>query len=188
MTDPSDHGSTAHQDDMRRGFLFKFSAALVGGLSAIIPVAFGGGFFLTPLLKKKKGGEDGDSFLMVGSTDSLTPGGPPRAFRVSGTKTDAWTTYAEAAIGSVYVSMNEAGNLSAFNATCPHLGCTVNYKADANSYICPCHDSAFKPDGERTNDIPPRPMDSLEVEIRNNTEVWVKFQNFRAGTSEKIPV
>jgi hypothetical protein len=29
-------------------------------------------------------------------------------------------------------------------------------------------------------------MDELEVEIRNETEIWVKFQNFRAGEAEKI--
>jgi hypothetical protein len=31
-------------------------------------------------------------------------------------------------------------------------------------------------------------LDDLVVEIRNGTEVWVKFQNFRAGTHDKIPV
>ncbi len=188
MTEPSESGSTDHQDDKRRGFLFKFSAVAVGGLTAIVPAALGGVFFLTPLLKKKKNDDEGDGFIMVGSTDSLSPGGPPRSFKVSGIKKDAWTTYAEAAIGAVYVSMDEAGELSAFNASCPHLGCTVNYKSETNAYLCPCHDSSFQVDGERTNEIPPRPMDSLDVEVRNETEVWVKFQSFRAGTSEKIPV
>ncbi len=28
-------------------------------------------------------------------------------------------------------------------------------------------------------------MDSLEVEVRNQTEVWVNFQNFPVGTAEK---
>ncbi len=29
-------------------------------------------------------------------------------------------------------------------------------------------------------------MDSLEVEIRNNSEVWVKFQTFDVGTAKKV--
>ena len=33
----------------------------------------------------------------------------------------------------------------------------------------------------------PRGLDELEVEIRNKSEVWVKFRNFRAGVPEKIP-
>jgi hypothetical protein len=31
-------------------------------------------------------------------------------------------------------------------------------------------------------------MDTLEVELRNGTEVWVKFQNFEAGKAKKIAV
>ena len=31
-------------------------------------------------------------------------------------------------------------------------------------------------------------LDGLQVEIRNEKEVWVKFQNFQTGHSEKIPV
>ena len=34
----------------------------------------------------------------------------------------------------------------------------------------------------------PRGLDELEVEIRSDNEIWVKFQNFRAGEKEKIPV
>ena len=42
-------------------------------------------------------------------------------------------------------------------------------------------------DGERTNDIPPRPMDSLDAEVRDG-EIWVKFQKFRAGIHERQAV
>jgi menaquinol-cytochrome c reductase iron-sulfur subunit len=80
------------------------------------------------------------------------------------------------------------GKPSCFNARCPHLGCTVNYKAAEQKYVCPCHDSAFTLDGDRNNDIPPRNMDPLEIEIRNEREVWVKFQNFRAGKEERVPI
>lgn len=189
MTENSPQASETNQDGMRRGFLMKFSAAVVGTIVGLVPAVFGGAFFLTPILKNKKDdGNESDGFVFVGSATSLVPGGPPRAFKVSGVKKDAWTTYSEAAIGAVYVKMDESGNLTSFNASCPHLGCTVNYKADASAFICPCHDSAFTLSGERTNEIPPRPMDALEVQLRDGNEVWVKFQNFRAGTSEKIPV
>lgn len=181
----------APQDDSeRRNFLVKFAAAAVGGIVALVPAIFGGGFVLTPLLTKKATDEaDGsDGFLRVGSVSSLTPGGPPQQFKIVGTKQDAWTTYAETALGAVFVKLDEEGKPSAFNASCPHLGCTVNYKSDQQSYICPCHDSSFSVTGERNNEIPPRNLDALDVEIRNDNEIWVRFQNFRAGTSQKIPV
>jgi Rieske Fe-S protein len=60
---------------------------------------------------------------------------------------------------------------------------------DTNSYLCPCHNSTFALDGKINDpDSPaPRGLDELAVEVRKNGEVWVKFQNYRAGVSEKIP-
>ena len=172
----------------RRSFLSKFAAVIVGGVVGLVPAVLGGGFFLTPLLRKKPEGEESDGFIKLASTESLVAGGPPQAFKVTGTKQDAWTTYAEAALGAVYLRMLDDGTVSAFNAKCTHLGCTVDYKPGIKEYVCPCHDSSFSLEGERTNEIPPRNMDTLEVEVRNDDEVWVKFVNFRAGTADKTPV
>jgi nitrite reductase/ring-hydroxylating ferredoxin subunit len=44
----------------------------------------------------------------------------------------------------VYVGRDERG-LFAVNATCPHLGCTVNHKN--NQFECPCHGSQFDAQG-----------------------------------------
>jgi cytochrome b6-f complex iron-sulfur subunit len=38
-------------------------------------------------------------------------------------------------------------NILAFNATCSHNGCLVNWKKEQKVFICPCHNSAFAPDG-----------------------------------------
>ncbi|MEW4487788.1 Rieske 2Fe-2S domain-containing protein [Thalassoglobus sp. JC818] len=188
MTETHSPDATEQANPPRRNFLVKFAAVLVGGVITAVPLVFGGGFFLNPLLKKKSSDEDSDGFTFIGSTNSLLPGGPPRSYKVTGAKQDAWTTYAETAIGAVYLKMDEDRSVTAFNASCPHLGCTVNYKTDANAFICPCHDSSFNLDGERSNEIPPRGLDTLNVEVRNDNEIWVKFENFRAGTAEKIPV
>lgn len=177
-----------HVDPPRRNFLTKAAAVVVGGLITLVPAVLGGGFFLTPLLKKRTTDEEGDGFIKLGTTESLVAGGAPQIFKVNGTKHDAWTTYAETALGAVYLRKLEDGQVTAFNAKCPHLGCAVAYKTDENKYICPCHDSSFTLEGERTNEIPPRNMDTLEVEVRNGDEVWVRFVNYRAGTAEKTPV
>lgn len=186
VTDPP--AKTPGHEDQRRGFLTKFAAAAFGGLTVAIPAFFAGGFFVSPLLKKKGAKDEFDGYYFVGALSNLSPGGAPQAFKITGTKKDAWTTFGEAALGSVYVHMGPGGELTAFNATCTHLGCKVDYKPDTDVYLCPCHDSSFNLDGERNNEIPPRPMDSLDVEVRNEDQIWVKFENFRAGTSKKIPV
>lgn len=36
-----------------------------------------------------------------------------------------------------------AGNFVAFDAVCPHAGCTVEYDQSAASLVCPCHGSQF---------------------------------------------
>jgi Rieske Fe-S protein len=66
----------------------------------------------------------------------------------------------------------------------------VDYVPARNGFFCPCHNSTFKLDGAIADSKSPSPraMDSLPVEIRGGKEVWVKFQNFRAGLAEKVPV
>ena len=82
--------------------------------------------------------------------------------------------------------------VQACNAVCPHLGCMVGYQESQTRFYCPCHQSAFQPDGKL---IPPsaaaRGLDSLEVRLEagdagGGQRVLVKFQNFRSGIPEKI--
>lgn len=37
------------------------------------------------------------------------------------------------------------GEFKAFNAVCPHAGCTVTYMSSNNQLVCPCHASIFNP-------------------------------------------
>jgi Rieske Fe-S protein len=139
------------------------------------------------LIRKKRGtattGSDG--FVKVTTVAALPPDGSPRPFPVFMDRQDAWNKFPNAEVGAVFLSLQPDGTVRSFNARCPHLGCTINYSPNAKQYICPCHASAFSLDGERTNAVPPRSMDPLQAEIRNSTEVWVQFQSFRAGTSER---
>lgn len=175
----------------RRNFLVEAAAVLIGGVVTLAPLAAGVLFFLTPLRRRSStstgGAEGGSEFVKVGAASALVPDGPPTLFQVIGTKVDAWTTYPQTSLGAVYVRQRSDGGLLAFNARCTHLGCSVSYRPDQQKYVCPCHTSAFNLDGQRTNEIPPRNLDELEVKIVDN-EVWVRFQNFRAGQEEKIPV
>jgi len=38
---------------------------------------------------------------------------------------------------------DENGNLHAFSAVCPHLGCVVRWDACEKTWDCPCHSSRF---------------------------------------------
>jgi menaquinol-cytochrome c reductase iron-sulfur subunit len=182
----------AAASEPRRGFMTRFAAALVGTLVGVIPLLAAGVTFIDPLLRKKRqnGDEDTatDGFLKITTIGSLPADGTPRMFPVIADLQDAWNKFPNTEVGSVYLWQNSEGMVSCFNARCPHLGCTVNFKSDQSAYVCPCHDSAFSLNGERSNDIPPRDMDPLDAEIRNGDEVWVRFQKFRAGIHERQAV
>jgi Rieske Fe-S protein len=175
-------------EEPRRGFLTHFFAAGIGLLVGAVPVVSGLAFFLDPLLRKKAGGS-GDGFLkMPIALDALEINGEPQLVKIEMGRVDAWNTYRNQPVGAVYLRRTGTDKVVAFNSRCPHLGCAVDYKPAEKIYYCPCHTSAFELSGKMINDIPPRPLDELEVNIRNSTEVWVKFQNFRATTPDKIPV
>ena len=79
--------------------------------------------------------------------------------------------------------------VEAINVVCPHAGCFVDFRTDKKDFYCPCHNSAFSIDGKISDPKSPAPrgLDLLEAEVRNEKEVWVTFQNFQTGKSEKVP-
>ena len=170
----------------RRDFIKKSCAAIIGGLTCLVPAISGLLVFLDPLRRKTR---DNDAVL-IASLSSLPEDGVPRKFPVIADHTDAWNRMPRVPIGAVYLRRIGDKQIQAFNVICPHAGCFVDYDLSRKSYHCPCHNSSFGVDGKIADPKSPSPrgLDELEVEIRSDNEIWVKFQNFRAGEKEKIPV
>jgi menaquinol-cytochrome c reductase iron-sulfur subunit len=170
----------------RRSFLTKASAIVIGGLITLVPAAAGLFVFFDPLRRESASG----GAVKVASLGSLPENGEPRKFPVLATRVDAWNRSPNVPIGAVYLQRFKDGQVRALNVVCPHAGCFVDFRPAKGHYHCPCHDSTFATDGKVLDpkSPSPRPLDELKVEIRNGTEVWVTFQNYRAGTHEKIPV
>lgn len=139
---------------------------------------------LDPLHRKGGAG----TFIRVASLNSVPADGIPRKFAIVADRTDAWNQYPNTPIGAVYLRRPDDKTIEAFNVVCPHAGGFIDYNTQQNCFLCPLHDSMFSLDGsiKDPKSPSPRPMDSLKVEVRNN-EIWVAFQNFHAGTREKIP-
>lgn len=188
---PTSSASESHADPPRRGFFVKFLAGAIGAVVGIVPLAAGLAFFLDPLLRKKSAagsaGPD-DDFILVATLDALPDDGTPQSFTVRKDRRDAWNFFRQQPVGSVYLRKMPNGQVLAFNVVCPHLGCAVDYRPTKRDYFCPCHTSAFDLDGNKTNAIPPRGMDALDVKVDDDGGIRVKFENFQGGTSEKIPV
>jgi menaquinol-cytochrome c reductase iron-sulfur subunit len=158
----------------------------LGGLAMVTPVAAGILVVLDPLGRNA----DENAFVRVTTLGSVPEDGLPRKFVVVASRTDAWSRNAAGPIGAVYLRRAGEKAIQAFNVVCPHAGCFVDFIPSRQSYICPCHNSMFSLDGKISDPRSPSPrgLDQLEVQIRNETEVWVKFENFLAGHDKKIPV
>jgi len=151
-----------------------------------LTVASGLTVFLDPLRRKSTA----SGFIKVSTLDALPNDGVPRKFPVLATRVDAWNKAANVPIGAIYLRRTAEDKLQAFNVVCPHAGCFVDYFAERNGFVCPCHNSTFTLDGkiDDPNSPSPRGLDPLVVEVRNNKEVWVEFRNFQAGHAERIPM
>lgn len=64
------------------------------------------------------------------------------------------------------------GNFYAYGQKCTHLACPVYYAREANRLECPCHEGGFAVEtGNVLYGPPPRPLDKVEIELKNG-EVW----------------
>jgi len=65
------------------------------------------------------------------------------------------------------------GTYHAFGQKCTHLSCPVYFAPDHQRFECPCHEGAFD---ARTGNVlygpPPRPLDVIRLNVRENGEVW----------------
>lgn len=183
----------AASDPTRRRF-FQVGTALMGGVIGLVLAVPGVAFLLDPL--RRKGKASGLRDLPVTLAELQV--GVPRQFPIVDDFLDAWIQYPPEPVGAVWLVKQPDGSndpVLAFTAECPHLGCAINLAPDGTKFLCPCHTSAFKLDGERMNKVPPRPMDQLEVEVARNADgqpdpggrIRVKFERFRSQLQEKIP-
>ena len=170
----------------RRDFVKKACAVCLGTAGVLIPVAAGISVLTDPLRRKTAAGEK----QMVTTLDALPADGTPQKFAIMADRVDAWTKFPNAPVGAIYLRKTGEKSVEAINVVCPHAGCFVDFRLEKKDFYCPCHNSAFAIDGKIADPRSPSPrgLDTLETEIRNEHEVWVQFQNFQTGTSEKLPV
>ncbi|HEV3118350.1 MAG TPA: Rieske 2Fe-2S domain-containing protein [Gemmataceae bacterium] len=119
--------------------------------------------------------------------------GVPHQVVIRDVRRDAWTLHPSDVIGRVWLVRGEGDTVNAFTTICPHLGCSVNFEAKDDLFLCPCHGGTFLLDGqrkeltERTNPAP-RGMDRLEIRLSHEPDpvIAVKYQNFLQGKETPI--
>ncbi len=58
------------------------------------------------------------------------------------------------------------GEYRAFSATCTHLDCTVQFRADEKMIWCACHNGRYDLTGRNVSGPPPRPLEQFQVNVR----------------------
>ena len=60
----------------------------------------------------------------------------------------------------------------AYDPSCPHLGCHVEYKEKKKRYVCPCHGGVFDEEGNRLSGPPPRGLTKVAAKEEAG-RIWV---------------
>ena len=74
----------------------------------------------------------------------------------------------------IIVVRNSNNELSALNPVCTHQGCIVEWSPDLDTFICPCHNAKYAPDGEVVATPARAPLSSYEVKEENG-EIMVRL-------------
>ncbi|MBR8826651.1 MAG: ubiquinol-cytochrome c reductase iron-sulfur subunit [Gomphosphaeria aponina SAG 52.96 = DSM 107014] len=81
----------------------------------------------------------------------------------------------ESPTGAVLVipSPDDPDSLIAVNPTCTHEGCIVEWDSEQEYFLCPCHSSKFKVNGEVMEGRATLPLDTYTVKVEGD-EVLVQ--------------
>ena|SRR5579864_2286617 len=139
----------------RRRFLGRVSLALSGLAGAVVSVPILA-YLLSPLIEQAP-----KEWRDVGLTDNFVVG---RTVEVAFDDPAPLPWAGQTARTAVWLRRNSETDFTAFSVNCTHLGCPVNWRPDAELFLCPCHGGVYYADGTVAGGPPPRSL--LEVSVR----------------------
>jgi menaquinol-cytochrome c reductase iron-sulfur subunit len=171
--------TTNASGEISRRRFFKIVSGIftfIGSLILAIPLA---GFIIGPISRISK-----THFSRVTNLKNI-PLGQPTNVRYPDVEKDAYIE--ERMTRDVWVIKHSSKDVTVFSPICPHLGCSYNWNAQKQEFICPCHGSVFAKDGKVLAGPAPRPLDTLPQKIQGN-ELLVEWEVFEVGIPQKIRV
>jgi Rieske Fe-S protein len=160
---------------------------IVGAIATVVGVAIAvpaAAFLTFPTRRRTVSGADEP--LDVARLDALPEGKPVRVTVKAPTRRDAWTAFSDVTLGGCWL-VRKGDKVSALSTVCPHAGCAVDWDEKGAAFVCPCHDSRFSSAGERLSGPSPRPLDTLDVDVKEG-RISVAWRRFRTATPKKEPV
>lgn len=155
----------------RRDFI-KVTTGIVG---AVIGAAIGLPAIAYLLDPAFKGGAK-EGWIPIGKLKDMQVG-QPYAFSFTRVQVNGWERTSTTHGGFAIRKSDDPKDIVILNSRCTHLGCTVNWKAEAQAFVCPCHDAKFSKDGVVLGGPPPRPLDryaEFRVDDAGALEIYYK--------------
>jgi menaquinol-cytochrome c reductase iron-sulfur subunit len=149
----------------RRRFLSRISLALSGLAAAVVSVPIIA-YLLSPLLQAAP-----NDWRDVGLVEN---------FRVGATVEVAYDDPSplpwagQTARTAVWLRRTSETDFTAFSVNCTHLGCPVNWRPDAELFLCPCHGGVYYADGSVAGGPPPRSLLQVPVRVTSDQRVQVR--------------
>lgn len=139
-----------------------FVEIAIFGLTSLIGAALG--LPAVAYLFGRKTASGVTPWVEVARVDEIAPG-EPREIRFERKRVDGWKTLSEQS--SVWVLKDANGEVIALAPGCTHLGCAYHWESERREFVCPCHTSAFAPDGTVIAGPAPRPLDRYVTRIES---------------------
>jgi menaquinol-cytochrome c reductase iron-sulfur subunit len=142
----------------RRRFLSRISIALSGLAAAVVSVPIIA-YLLSPLLERTP-----EEWRDVGLVDNFRNG---QTVQVAYDDPSPLPWAGQTARTAVWLrrTSDEPPMFMAFAVNCTHLGCPVNWRPDAELFLCPCHGGIYYSDGTVAGGPPPRGLAHVPVRI-----------------------
>jgi menaquinol-cytochrome c reductase iron-sulfur subunit len=114
-------------------------------------------FSVDPILQPKQKG----AWVKVAAESDITE--EPKSVTFTVHQVDGW--YESDPTMTAWIAKKD-GKIFALSPICKHLGCTINWSANNNQYICPCHNAHYTKEGKNLT-VAPSPLDEYDVKVEN---------------------
>jgi menaquinol-cytochrome c reductase iron-sulfur subunit len=120
------------------------------------------------------------------------PVGRPVSVAMTGSRSDAWTTYPDEPLGEIWLIRRDSqiddpskSRIDAFSSVCPHLRCRIQMDAPQKQFVCPCHRGAFDLEGKPISkeqlghhNPAPGPLEMFAVKVvpDDKNDWWVEIE------------
>jgi menaquinol-cytochrome c reductase iron-sulfur subunit len=151
----------------RRRFLSRLSLALSGLAAAVVSVPILA-YLLSPLLRPADA-----QWRDLGLVENFRVGS---TVEVAFDEPSPLPWAGQTARTAIWLRRTGERDFVAFGLNCTHLGCPVNWRPDAELFLCPCHGGVYYADGTVAGGPPPRPLVHYNVRIVENDRVQVQTQ------------